>query len=87
MKFILTEEIYKNLQAKKYSYSFDLDYKGEIYKDCLLYYGIGNMLYLKFNNNLPIPCTINEQTREVKTIMELGNNLETANNNLITVRS
>jgi hypothetical protein len=55
MKFIVDEDIYKNLQAKKYSYSFDFDYKGEIYKDCLLYYGIGNMLYLKFNNNLPIP--------------------------------
>jgi hypothetical protein len=45
------------------------------------------MLYLKFNNNLPIPWTINEQTKEVKTIMELGNNLGTTNNNLITVRS
>jgi hypothetical protein len=66
----LTQEIYDNLESKKYSYLFDFNYKGVNYANCILYYGIGNVFYLKAGNFLPRICKIDREKLTVKAILD-----------------
>ena len=66
----LTQEIYDNLESKKYSYLFDFTFKGVTYTSCILYYGIGNVLYLKAGVFLPRICKIDKEKLTVKAILD-----------------
>ncbi len=66
----LTQEIYDNLESKKYSYLFDFTFKGITYTNCILYYGIGNILYLKAGTFLPRICKIDRENLTVKAILD-----------------
>jgi hypothetical protein len=66
----LTQEIYDNLESKKYSYLFDFTFKGITYNSCILYYGIGNILYLKAGVFLPRICKIDREKLTVKAILD-----------------
>ena len=66
----LTKEIYDNLESKKYSYLFDFTFKGILYQNSILYYGIGNILYLKAGNFLPRICILNKENLTVKAILD-----------------
>jgi hypothetical protein len=66
----LTQEIYDNLESKRYSYLFDFNFKGVTYTSCILYYGIGNVLYLKAGVFLPRICKIDRENLTVKAILD-----------------
>jgi hypothetical protein len=66
----LTKEIYDNLESKKYSYLFDFTFKGITYNSCILYYGIGNILYLKAGVFLPRICKLDKDKLTVKAILD-----------------
>ncbi len=66
----LTQEIYDNLESKKYSYLFDFTFKGITYTSCILYYGIGNVLYLKAGVFLPRICKLDKEKLTVKAILD-----------------
>ncbi len=66
----LTQEIYDNLENKRYSYLFDFSFKGVNYTNCILYYGIGNVLYLKAGVFLPRICKIDREKLTVKAVLD-----------------
>ena len=56
----VNDDILNQLNKRRITKEFTFTYKGVNYENCILYYGIGNVLLIKVTGNLPILCQLKD---------------------------
>ena len=54
----VNDDVLNQLTKRQITKEFTFEYQTVKYKNCILYYGIGNVLFIKVVGNLPILCKL-----------------------------
>ena len=54
----INDDTSNQLNKRRITKEFTFDYDNIKYENCILYYGIGNVLFIKVVGNLPIICKL-----------------------------
>lgn len=58
----INDDTSNQLNKRRITKEFTFDYDNIKYENCILYYGIGNVLFIKVVGNLPIICKLKDNT-------------------------
>ena len=56
----VSNDILNQLSKRRITKEFTVTYNNVNYENCILYYGIGNVLLIKVTGNLPIICKLKD---------------------------
>lgn len=56
----VNDDILNQLNKRRITKEFTFTYNNINYENCILYYGIGNVLLIKIKGNLPILCKLKD---------------------------
>lgn len=56
----VNDDILNQLNKRRITKEFTFIYNNVNYENCILYYGIGNVLLIKITGNLPILCKLKD---------------------------
>ncbi len=56
----INDDTLSQLIKRRITKEFTFNYKNINYENCILYYGIGNVLLIKITGNLPIICNLKD---------------------------
>ena len=58
----VNDDVLNQLIKRRITKEFTFNYNNISYENCILYYGIGNVLFIKIVGNLPILCKLTDNT-------------------------